>query len=181
MKHSDHRLPVRVALVLSFLMVACSSNPHRPTEQDTTLQNAQDVGGGVTVGQNEKGEVVTSRKKKLADQLRDLQRSVYQLESDIYGHPEYGRPGLYGVLKDCYDKDGELKRLPGKAILTKKEDRIDGKMVIDENKDLVTVSEEFFLDRIKRFEDYRERYAAQKEDFAEKVRICQAKQKSSRQ
>lgn len=162
-------------LPLALLPIGCATNPHKAKEEKTVLEGSQDVGAGVNIGQNEKGEVVASRKQKLADQLRDLQTDVYNLEADIYGHEKFGRKGIYGVLRECYDKDGSLKRMPSKAVLTKSEDKVGGKMVIDEQKNLVNVSEEFFLDRIKRFEDYKERYESQKDDFEEKLRICSAK------
>lgn len=160
---------------LAILPLGCATNPNKATEAKTVLEGQESAGAGVNIGRNDKGEVVASRKQKLADQLRDLQTDVYNLESDIYGHEQYGRKGLYGVLRECYDKDGTLKRMPSKSVLTKSEDKIGGKMVIDEQKNLVNVSEEYFLDRIKRFEDYKERYESQKEDFEEKLRVCSAK------
>lgn len=172
---------VSMISVVVFAIVGCKTNPHKAIEAETAIKNQESVGGGVTLGQNDKGEVVTQRKQRLADQLRDLQSNVYQLESDIYGHEEYGRKGLFGVLKECLDSNpsGELKRLPSRTVLTKGEDKFNGRMVIDENKNLVNVSDEYFLDRIKRFEDYRERYEKQKDDFEDRVRICQASQKKS--
>lgn len=164
---------------LCILAAGCATNPNKAKETKTELQQSEDVGGGVNVGRNDKGEVVTSRKQKLADQLRELQTNVYQLESDIYGHEEYGRKGLYGVLRDCYDKGGELKRMPSKSILTKNEDSFNGKMVIDEKNALVNVNEEYFLDRIKRFQDYKDRYEQQKDDFEEKLRVCEVKGNSA--
>lgn len=159
---------------LSALMLAgCKSNPHKAEETKTALENQQSVGAGVDLGRNDKGEVITQRKEKLADQLKNLQTGVYGLESEIYGHEKYGRKGLYGALKECMDKKGELRRLPSKAILTKQEDKFVGKLVIDEKKDLVNVSEEYFLDRIKRFEGYSDGYEKQKEDFEEKLRVCE--------
>jgi hypothetical protein len=169
-------LMISSLVVLS--QVGCKSNPHKAEEAKTALENQQSVGGGIEMGRNDKGEVITQRKEKLADQLKELQSGVYNLESEIYGHEKYGRQGLYGVLKDCMDKKGELKRLPSKAILTRQEDKFVGKMVLDEKKDLVNVSEEYFLDRIKRFEGYQDGYEKQKEDFEEKVRICQNTKKA---
>lgn len=153
-------------------LAGCSSNPHKAESGTTELENAEDVGGGVSVGQNDDGEVVASRQEKLADQLRDLQREVYEMEAEIYGHEKLGRKGLYGSLRECLDQGGEAKRLPSKAILTKGEDKFNGKMVLDDKKTLVNVKDEYFLDRIKRFESYKENYESQKEDFEDKLRVC---------
>lgn len=166
-------LPMAGAVALLMMLGAgCASNPHKAEEAKTELENSEDVGGGVSIGQNSSGEVVSNRQEKLADQLRDLQREVYGLETEIYGDTKLGRKGLYGALKDCLDRDGSAKRLPSRAILTKGEDKFNGKMVVNERKKLVNVSEEYFLDRIKRFEGYKDAYESQQEDFEEKLRVC---------
>lgn len=159
-------------LILALGTIGCSSNPHKAESAKTELENSEDVGGGVSLGQNSSGEVVTSRQEKLADQLRDLQHEVYDMEAEIYGNEKLGRKGLYGVLRDCLDRGGEAKRLPSKSILTKGEDKFNGKMVLNEKKKLVNVSEEYYLERIKRFESYKDSYENQKEDFDEKLRVC---------
>lgn len=162
--------------ILSFLafglLAGCSTNPNKAEEAKTRLENAEDVGANVSVGQNDKGEVLTSRKQKLADQLRDLQKDVYEMETEIYGDNKLGRKGIYGVLRECLDAGGEVKRLPTRSILTKGEDKFSGKMVVDEDKKLVNVNDEYFLDRIKRFEGYKDSYESQKDDFEEKLRVC---------
>lgn len=160
-----------IGLLLS-VGVGCSSNPHKAEEVDSRLKHSEDVGDRTKVGLNDSGEVVASRKVKLADQLRDLQQDVYEMEYEIYGNEKLGRKGIFGVLRECYDKSGELKRMPAKSILTKGEDKFNGKMAVDETKSLVNISDEYFLDRIKRFEGYKEGYESQKEDFEEKLRIC---------
>lgn len=152
----------------------CASNPHKAEEAETQLKNAEDVGANVSVGQNDSGEVIASRKLKLADQLRDLQREVYELEYEIYGNDKLGRKGIFSVLRECMDKGGEVKRMPSRAILTKAEDKYGGKMVLDEKKNLVNVSDEYFLDRIKRFEGYKDGYEQQKDDFEDRLRVCKA-------
>lgn len=164
------------SLALGLLVLvasACGSNPNKPEQQDTTLERSEAISHDSQVGMNSKGEVVTTRKVRLADQLKGLQKEVYNLEIEIYGDQELGRRGLYGILRRCLDEGQELKRLPARTILTKPEDDVKGKMIIDENDQLVNVSEEFFLERIKRFEGYKEAYLSQKDDFEEKVRICE--------
>lgn len=156
------------------LGTGCASNPNKAEETTTELKNSEDVGANVSVGQNDSGEVVASRKMKLADQLRELQKDVYEMEYEIYGNEKLGRKGIFGVLRECYDKGGEVKRMPAKSVLTKAEDKFGGKMVIDEKKNLVNVSDEYFLDRIKRFEGYKDGYEQQKEDFEDKLRVCKA-------
>ncbi len=168
-------------LFLVFGIFGCGTNPNKPVQQDTQLEKSEAVAHDTQIGMNDKGEVVMSKKVRLADQLKDLQKEVYGLESEIYGHEEYGRKGLYGVLKKCLDEGDELKRLPARTILTKGEEDIRGKMVLDEKDQLVNVTEEYFLERIKRFESYKDAYSRQKDDFEEKVRVCEydAKKKKS--
>src|SRR5688572_12426380 len=102
------------AIALS--LAACSSNPNKPEEQDTTLERSQQISHDSQVGMNSKGEVVTTRKVHLADQLKGLQKEVYGLEIEIYGEQELGRRGLYGILRRCLDEGDELKRLPARTI-----------------------------------------------------------------
>lgn len=159
-------------LMNSILFMSCASNPNKPTEQDTTLDRSQEVGNDLSLGLNKKGEVVTSKKTELSNYLKALQQEVIQYETEIYGSEELGRNGLYGELRMCLDKGKELQRLPEKSILTKDERNLSGKMIIDEKNKLVSVSEEYLLERVKRFEGYRDLYEKQKEDFQERIRIC---------
>lgn len=166
--------PLKMNLLCIFLFLAgCASNPNKPEETSTVLDKAQPVSSDTQLGLNEKGEVVTSRKVTLAQQLIGLQKAVYELEYEIYGNKDLGRKGLYGILRRCLDEGNELKRLPPRTILTAGEDDIRGKMLLDEEEKLVNVKEEFFLERIKRFEGYKDSYERQQEDFDERIRICE--------
>jgi hypothetical protein len=161
-----------LSLAFSLMFLGCATNAHKAIKAETTIENAEEVAPNTVVGQNEKGEVVTQRKLRLAEHLKNLQNRVYNLEAEIYGHESYGRKGLFGSLKDCLDKSGEVKRLPTKNVLTKNEDKLSGQMRIDNNKNLVDLNEEYFLDRIKRFESFEENYERQKEEYEDKIRIC---------
>jgi hypothetical protein len=181
------------ALFLSLFLVvaACASNPNKPTDINTKVENQEDVGGGTITGTNDKGEMITQKKVELGTYLRDLQREVYGLETEIYGNEETGSKGQYGALRDCRDQarlkenggDGKVTPPPKKNVLTKGEDMSltpileklkPGKVGSDENKKLVAVSEDYLLDRIKRFEKYKEDYQDRKEQFSEDIRKCQA-------
>ena len=174
-----------------FLVVGCASNPNKAKDIDTKIENQEDVSGGVVTGTNDKGEMITQKKVELGTYLRDLQREVYGLETDIYGNSETGSKGQFGALRDCRDQarlkenggDGKVTPPPKKNILTKGEDMTltpileklkPGKVGSDENKKLVAVSEDYLLDRIKRFEKYKEDYKDRKEQFDEDIRKCQA-------
>jgi hypothetical protein len=131
---------------------------------------------------NEKGEMITRKKVAMNEALAELQRDVNELEIDIYGDETLGRSGLYGVLSECLDRsvekknggDGKLKRLPEKAILVPPEEATQVKIGLDENNKLVSVSEEYLLTRIHRYQTYKAGYLKQKEDFKERIRICKA-------
>ena len=168
-----------LAALCGFL-VACSSNPHKAEEIKTELDKKEDAGAGLTMGLNEKGEMVTSQKQKLVDYLKGLQSEVYELESEIYGQEKYGRKGLWGSLRDCLDEarskkrggDGKAAAVPKKTVLTLKEDSNFNKIGFDEKAQLVGVKEEYLLDRSKRFENYKENYLKQKDDFEDQLRAC---------
>jgi hypothetical protein len=52
-----------------------------------------------------------------------------------------------------------------------------GKVGKDEEKQLVAVSEDYLLERIKRFEKYKDDYSDRKEQMSEEIRKCQAELK----
>jgi hypothetical protein len=180
-----------LSIFLCLGLMACASNPNKPKDIETKIDNQEDVGGGAVAGTNDKGEMITQKKIQLGTYLRDLQREVYSLETQIYGDDSTGNKGLYGALRDCRDQarkkenggDGKVTPPPKKNILTKGEDMAltpilekikPGKVGSDENKKLVAVSEDYLLDRIKRFEKYKEDYQDRKEQFDEDTRKCQA-------
>ena len=172
-------LPVCVSLMSVGFLFSCSTNPNKVEKGESKLERVEDVGSNRVVGVNDKGEVVTKKKQALVDQLRDIQQEVYDLEIEIYGSEKLGRDGHYGALQKCLDKNKELKRLPEKNILTKSEDQFNGKMVIDNKDKLVSIDEEFYLDRTKRFMGYRDSYELQKADYQEKLRICKHQEKNA--
>ena len=172
------------------LFVACASNPNKEEKIKTNLDNKENVGGGETLGTNDKGEMVVQNKIRLATYLHDLQIQVYSLETTIYGDESVGRSGLYGVLRDCKDQarskkyggDSKVSPPPAKDIKTAGEDVSIGSMIDklkpgqigrDEQKQLVGVTEEYLGDRIKRFEGYKTSYQERKDWFDEEVRKCQ--------
>jgi len=178
------------ALILALYFVGCSSNPNKAEKIDTELEKAQQMGSG-QMGLNDKDEMVFRRKVKLASYLRELQQDVYELETFVYGNSSLGRPGQYGALRDCRDftrsknlkGDGKVSPMPKKLVLTTKEDPTisdilnktrDGKIGLDEKKEVVAIADEYILDRIKRFESHKESYLKQKEQFEEDLRICNA-------
>jgi hypothetical protein len=72
--------------------------------------------------------------------------------------------------------DGKLKWTEPIDRVTDKED--DFKVGIDEENKLVGVSEEFLLDRIKRFKGYKSILEKRQDEYEEKVAICKADLKS---
>ncbi len=189
------------ALVLggSLVIFACS-NTSRRTDIGTKLDGQEDVGGGTSIGFNDKGDAVFQKKVRIATYLRDLQAEVYNLETEIYGNEETGRSGLYGVLRDCKDEarsskyggDSKVTPPPTKDIKTRGEDSYLGAVIdkipsvrygTDESKAFVSVSEVYLTDRLKRFESYRTSYQERKTWFQEEIRKCKAdlkeKQKNS--
>jgi hypothetical protein len=174
-----------------FFLAACSSSPYKANDIDTKLEDQKAVGRGETLGTNKNGEVVIQKKVELASSMKDLQSDVYTLETEIYGDEHLGRKGLYGALRDCRDQgrskalggDGKVTPPPKKDIKTRGEDvsltalieKINpGRIGRDEEQQLVAVTEDYLLERIKRFENYRETYLERKEWFNEEIRKCKA-------
>jgi hypothetical protein len=186
----DYMRKIFYTLVLCFLS-SCSSSPYKAQDIDTRLDDQTPIGQGETLGTNKKGEVVIQKKVELASSMKDLQSEVYALETELYGDEQLGRKGLYGALRDCRDEsrsqvrggDGKVSPPPKKDIKTRSEDTnltalIDkinpGQVGRDEEKQLVAVTEDYLIERIKRFENYRESYLERKDWFNEELRKCKA-------
>jgi hypothetical protein len=178
-------------MTLALSVAACSHNPHKAEKIETKIENQEVIKPGESLGLNDKGEMIFQKKIQLASYLKDLQVEVYSLETEIYGDDSTGRKGIYGALRDCLDEvrskkhggDGKVAPPPTKDIRTKGEDMTitallekakEGKIGLDEKKKLVGVTEEYLLDRTKRFEGYRSVYQDRKEWFNEQNRKCEA-------
>lgn len=175
---------MKFALVLiGFFLAACSSNPNKVKDIQTTMENTSDVGGGSTLGVKD-GSMVVQKKVLMNEELRKIQYSVYELEDRVYGNRKYGSLGLYGVLRECRIQlsdtknggDGKLKWTEPIDRVTDKEDEF--KIGLDEEKKLVGISEEFLSERIKRFKDYQNTLNKRQDEYEEKVAICKAELKT---
>lgn len=144
------------------------------------IQTKADMGGGTTIGLNEKDEMVMQKKVELANYVKQLQFDVYGLEDTIYGSDD-GNKGLWGVLEECQTLENSLAlggegtyvKMPEKSRLTDKEDTIQ-KIGLDEKKNLVAISTEFLRDRIGRFENYKNTYKQRKDWYETQIKICKA-------
>ena len=169
--------------IAALLLASCSSNPNKVKDIDTKMENAANISGDTALGVKD-GNMVVQKKVMMNEELRKLQYEVYELEDHVYGNRKYGSLGLYGVLRDCRMQlsdpknggDGKLKWTEPIDRVTDKED--DFKVGIDEEKKLVGVSEEFLIDRIKRFKEYKNILEKRQDEYEEKVAICKADLKS---
>lgn len=189
------KLMVQLAFQLTFtavvfltnvmLLVACSSNPNKAEKVETQMESKGNV-KGENVGIKD-GNMVVQKKTLMSEELRRLQYEVYELEDKVYGNRKFGSDGLYGVLKKCRlelsDKDnggdGKLKWLEPMERITDKEDEY--KIGIDEENNLVAVSEEYIKDRIVRFRGYKQTLMKREDEYQEKVDICKSDLKARKQ
>lgn len=170
-------------LSIEMLFTACTSNPNKAKDIETTMENSSQVTGDTSLGVKD-GMMVVQKKVQMNEELRKIQYEVYELEDRVYGNRKYGSLGLYGVLRDCRLQlsdtknggDGKLKWTEPMDRVTDKEDEF--KIGIDEEKKLVGVSEEFLADRIKRFKGYKSVLDKREDEYEEKVAICKAELKS---
>lgn len=173
---------VMIGVILA--LGACSSNPHKAEKLETEM----DAKGKVKdekVGLKD-GDMIVQKKTLMSEELRKLQYEVYELEDRVYGNRKYGSKGLYGVLKDCRlelsDKknggDGKLKWIEPIERVTDKEDEY--KIGLDEENNLVAVSEEYLKDRIERFRGYKQVLMKRQDEYEEKIDICKADLKARR-
>ncbi|MCB0357162.1 MAG: hypothetical protein KDD40_09150 [Bdellovibrionales bacterium] len=167
-------------LTLLVLTVACSSNPHKARNIETEMEKTAKVSGDTELGIKD-GNLVVQKKVQMNEELRRLQNEVYGLEDKVYGNRKYGSEGLYGSLKTCrknitskqYGGDGKLIWTEPIDRVTDKED--EWEVGIDEKEKIVGVSEEFLLDRIKRFKGYKRTLQKREDEYKEKLEICDAK------
>ncbi|MFN8790341.1 MAG: hypothetical protein ACK5Y2_02680 [Bdellovibrionales bacterium] len=171
------------ALILG--VAACSSNPHKAKRVETEIESHGEVTGDTTVGVKD-GNMVVQKKVQMNEEVRRLQNEVFELEDRVYGNRKYGSLGLYGVLRQCkvdlsdpqWGGDGKLKWTEPIDRITDKED--EWKIGLDEKEKLVGVSEEFLLDRIQRFRNYKRVLMQRQDEYEEKVQICKAELKTQK-
>ena len=164
----------------TLLFVFGCANPNKAEKIETKGENMKAVGDITSVGLNKKGEMITRKKVEMADHLQQLQRRVYTLEEEVYGNDEMGNKGKWGVLRDCLKQanskelggDGKIHPMPDRRQVTKKEGQM--KIGLDEQGNLVGVSDEYLKDRIERFNGYEEILQKDKDFYDEKLQICQA-------
>ncbi|MCB0390833.1 MAG: hypothetical protein KDD58_06075 [Bdellovibrionales bacterium] len=165
--------------VASFL-VGCATNPHKARKIETEMEKTANVSGDTNLGVKD-GNLVVQKKVQMNEELRRLQNEVYSLEDKVYGNRKFGSEGLYGSLKTCrkkvtskeYGGDGKLMWTEPIDRVTDKED--EWEVGIDEKDKIVGVSEEFLLDRIKRFKGYKRTLQKREDEYKEKLEICDAK------
>ncbi len=162
------------------MMVLACANPNKAQKIDTTGEKMKGIGDNTSVGLNKKGEMISRKKVEMADHLQQLQRKVYTLEEEVYGSDEFGNRGKWGVLKDCLKQahskemggDGKIHVMPERRQVTKKETQM--KIGLDEQGNLVGISDEYLKDRIERFNGYQDILEKDKDFYDDKIQVCQA-------
>lgn len=170
------------SFVAGVLFVSCSTNPHKAEKIDTTLEGTEAI-TNENLGIKD-GNMVVQKKVMMAEELRALQYSVYELEDRVYGSRKFGSQGLYGVLKTCKMQisekanggDGKLIWMEPLDRVTDKEEKFD--IGLDDKDRIVGVQEEFLKDRISRFNRYKDILMKRQDEFNEKVDICNTELKS---
>ena len=174
-----------VALLGLTLVIGCASNPNKAEKIDTELTKGQSLSGDEQVGVK-RGNLVVQRKVQMNEELRALQFEVYELEDHIYGNRKYGGTGLYGSLKSCRAETASPKYGgDGKVIWTEPIDRVTDKedeytIGIDEHDKIVAITEEFLKDRIKRFQKYKQILTKRRDEYEQKLEICDAEIKAKK-
>lgn len=159
-------------------LVSCK-NPNKARDLDTHLESSANISGSQQVGVKN-GEMVVMDKAQMSETLRDLQNNVYGLEDKVYGTRKLNTLGLYGELKSCrrkmasrqYGGSGTLVWTEPLDRPTEKES--DLKMGLNDKKELVSVTEEYLNDRIKRFQGYKTILQKRSDEFQSQIDGCMA-------
>lgn len=177
------KLPKFIGSRATILTVACAAlglsacaSKDKARDIETNLEKSQRV-QGENLGVKD-GNVVVQRKVMLSEELRKLQREVFEKEYRLYGNPQ-GSKGLRDQLKDCYQRladpriggNGKLKDVQREDRLTKNETEF--KFGIDENKQLVSISEEGLSSRIARFKSYNNAYDERLHEMGGDIEVCE--------
>lgn len=166
------------ALPLFLFLAACASNPNKAQKLSTNLEKAQALTGDSRIGEKD-DLLVVQRKELVAEDLRRLQYDVHGLEDRTYGGDRYyGNPGVWGALNQCRMELASIEN-GGSGKLTYiepleyvvPEDEM-GQIGYDEAGNLVSVSEEFLKDRIKRYQGYRKVLAERNRVLSDKFDMC---------
>lgn len=168
-----------IMVVAAIGIFGCASNPNKAKKIDTKIEKASQVSGETKVGVKD-GNMIVQKKVMMNEELRLLQNEVYGLEDTVYGNRKYGSMGLYGALRECKKKssakenggDGKLKWTEPMDRVTDKEE--EWKIGLDDKEKIIGVSEEFLLDRIKRFREYKRVLMKREDEYKEKIEICDA-------
>lgn len=170
---------VLINIVFIIATVSCSTpSRHDAKPIDDSLDNADAVSGDTQIGVKD-GKMVVQRRVQMAEELRRLQYEVYELEDKVYGNRRYGSKGLYGVLRDCRLRladpalggDGELRWMETVDRVTEKEEDIN--VGVNNQGDLIGITEEMLLDRLDRFRRYRQILRGREDEYDERIRICE--------
>lgn len=165
------------SLICVSLMIACASK-NKAKEVDTKIKDTSQVSPDSVIGVKN-GDMVYQRKVAMNEELRTLELTVYNLEARVYGGPRYlDNRGLYGVLRDCHVELGEAANGgDGKIQWTEKRDYVtpddDFTQIGLENKNIIGVSEEYLLDRLARFKNYKKTLEDRQEEYETKVKSCE--------
>lgn len=165
-------------LALSVLSLSSCASKNKAKEVDTKIDNTTQVTSDSVIGVKS-GDMVYQRKVQMNEELRSLELAVYNTEARVYGGPRYlDNRGLYGVLKDCRAELGDVTNNgEGKPQWTEKREYVtpddDFSQIGLENKKLVGVTEEYLLDRIKRFKEYKATLESRQEEYETKVKACE--------
>lgn len=164
-------------LLLALALASCASK-NKAKELDTTIKNTSPVSSDAVIGVKD-GDMVYQRKVQMNEELRGLELAVYNLEARVYGGPRYlDNRGLYGVLRDCRAELGDVTNFgEGKPLWTERREYVtpeeDFTQIGLQDKKLIGVTEEYLLDRIKRFKEYKKTLESRQEEYETKVKSCE--------
>lgn len=166
-----------LALSVELSLSSCASK-NKAKEVDTKIDKTTQVTSDSVIGVKG-GDMVYQRKVQMNEELRTLELAVYNTEARVYGGPRYlDNRGLYGVLKDCRTELGDVSNNgEGKPQWTEKREYVTpdddfSQIGLEKNK-LIGVTEEYLLDRIKRFKEYKATLESRQEEYETKVKTCE--------
>ncbi|QDK43875.1 hypothetical protein DOM22_01200 [Bdellovibrio sp. ZAP7] len=166
-----------ILALISSLMVACATSPHKAKLLDEDIQYRTKASNGVEVGLKD-DDMVAQTKVYLSEELRSAETTSYELEAKVYGGHRYlDNEGLYGVLRGCYLAHGKTTG----DLIPMSEDRSyvipdeEYEFGIDRGHNLIGLRTEYLRDRLARFKHYKQVLLKRQTEYENKIDLCKIK------
>lgn len=173
-------------ILISLVLGACATNPHKAEVIQEPVVNSRGEAGPITIGLNEKDEMVYQQKRSMVRVLLDLQYDTFALDERVNGSKQYGSIGLLGVLENCWSEVSEKPFVDSEGYRTLRLPPPTNRVIFEntvrdgidkDTKELVRIEEGFVKDRIAALEKYNVLLSEDEKKLNIMIKSCELKRK----